>query len=138
MIPIVNHTVVTLRFCSGLLTIILHIIAGLLVLRAKSKLIRSRAYNGFCWAQNNCVLALLSNPTAKSFLTLFSSFHDLINQLCCHSSNTSLFSPHSTQKKTPQPKNHTTLKPNCFTNMSFKSNWTTRLFERELKIQAYT
>lgn len=79
MMSIVNCAGGKLRLYSGFLTTILHITAGLLALTAKSKLIISKAYNGFHCAQNSSVLALLSNLIAKSFLTLFSSFLDPIN-----------------------------------------------------------
>lgn len=50
---IVNHTGGKLRLYSGFLTTVLHTIAGLLALKAKSKLIISKAYNGFHCAPNS-------------------------------------------------------------------------------------
>lgn len=53
MMSIVNRTEGRLRLYSGFLTTIQHVIAGLLTLKAKSKLIISIAYNGFHCAQNS-------------------------------------------------------------------------------------
>jgi len=53
MTSIVNSTGGKLRLYSGFLTTILHILAGLLVLKDKTKLIISKAYNGFHCAQNS-------------------------------------------------------------------------------------